>query len=93
MYEKGALESGKGASIEELIVGRERNKKYELTTMDRLRFRTRYFSDSGIIGTKSFVMQYYEMFKSNFGPCKSKKPKKIAGFDGVYSLKRLINDV
>ncbi len=93
LYEKGALDSEKGASIEELIVERERDKKYEMTSMDRLRFKTRYFTDSGIIGTKSFVIHYYEMFKSNFNPSKSKRPKKVAGFDAVYSLKRLINEV
>ena len=60
--------------------------------MGRLRFKTRYFTDSGIIGTKSFVSRYYEMFKSNFGS-KTKKPKKVTGFDEFYSLKRLSNEL
>ncbi len=93
LYEKGGLDTEKGASIDEKIIARERNKKYELTTMDRLRFRTRYFTDSGIIGTKSFVNSYYDMFKSNFGSDKTKKPNKVKGLDGVYSLKRLSNEM
>ncbi len=32
------------------------------------------------------------MFKSTFGLGKSKNTKKIAGFDPVYSLKRLTNE-
>ncbi len=91
LYEKGGLDTEKGASIDEKIIASERNKNYEFTTMDRLRFRTRYFTDSGIIGTKSFVNNYYDMFKVNFGSDKSKTPKRVAGLDGVYSLKRLSN--
>ena len=92
LYEKGGLESDKGPPIDEVIIAKERDKNYELTTMDRLRFKTRYFTDSGIIGTKSFVSRYYEIFKSNFGS-KTKKPKKVTGFDEFYSLKRLTNEL
>jgi len=91
LYEKGGLESEKGASIDQEIIAKERSKNYELTTIDRLRFKTRYFTDSGIIGTKSFVNCYYEMFKNNFRS-KDKIPKKVNGLDGVYSLKRLSNE-
>ncbi len=93
LYEKGGLDTGKGASIDERIIAGERKKKYEFTTMDRLRFRTRYFTNSGIIGTKSFVNDYYDMFKGNFGTDKPKKPKKVTGLDGIYSLKRLSNEM
>ena len=93
LYEKGGLDTEKGASIDEGIIAKERGKNYELTPMDRLRFKTRYFTDSGIIGTKSFVSRYYEMFKDNFGSKHIKKPKKIKGFNEVYSLKRLSNEM
>ena len=56
--------------------------------MDMLRFRTRYFTDSGIIGTKAFVGRHYEMFKNNFGSM-DKILQKVMGLDGAYSLKRL----
>ncbi len=92
VYEKGGLETNRGAFIDEKIIAKERDKNYELTTMDRLRFRTRYFTDSGIIGTKSFVSRHYEMFKENFASKHAKKPKMIGGLDGVYSLKRLSNE-
>ena len=92
LYEKGAIETVKGMSIEEDVVKKERDKDYKLTSIDRLRFKTRYFTDSGIIGTKGFVSNYYEMFKWCFNTSNEKKPKKISGLDGIYSLKRLANE-
>ncbi len=92
LYEKGGLETEKGASINERIIAKERGKKYKLTPVDRLRFRTRYFTDSGIIGTKAFVGRYYEEFKANFASDKNRKFKRVTGLDGVYSLKRLSNE-
>ena len=92
LYEKGAIETVKGVSINEAVIKKERNKDYKLTTIDRLRFKTRYFADSGIIGTKGFVSHYYEMFKGCFNTRNEKKPKKISGLDGIYSLKRLVNE-
>ena len=90
MYEKGALEVVKGASIGDAVIGKERDKNYELTTVDRLRHKTRYFTDSGIIGTKGFVSHYYEQFKDYFNTSRTKNPKKISGFHDIYSLKTLV---
>ena len=92
IYEKGAIETTKRMSITEAVIKKERDKEYKLTSMDRLRFKTRYFTDSGIIGTKGFVFHYYEMFKGCFNTSKEKKPKRISGLDGIYSLKRLSNE-
>ena len=89
MYEKGALETEKGTTIEDAVIDKERGKDYELTTVDRLRYKTRYFTDSGIIGTKGFVNGYYKQFKNYFYTSRTKKPKKIAGLNGIYSLKTL----
>jgi len=52
-------------------------------------YRTRYFSDSGIIGSKKFVSTNYERFKHFFYSKHEKKPKPIKGLEGMYSLKRL----
>ncbi|MEA1945944.1 MAG: hypothetical protein U9N83_01430 [Thermodesulfobacteriota bacterium] len=58
-----------------------------------LRYRTRYFTDSGIIGSKTFVSRNYERFKHLFMTKHRKKPKPIPipinGLSGMYSLKRL----
>jgi len=79
VYEKGSL-SG---------IERERSKGFEIIPVDRFRYRTRYFADSGVIGTKVFVQRYYEQFKHHFSSNKEKVPKGIKGLDGVYSMKRL----
>ena len=54
-----------------------------------LPIRTRYFTDSGIIGTKEYVSISYKRFKGIFMSKREKIPKPVAGLDGVYSLKRL----
>ncbi len=89
LYKKGGIESSKGATINESIIENERVGNYELTNIDRFLYRTRYFTDSGIIGTKGFVNRYYEQFKDYFNKCRTKMPNKISGCDGLYSLKNL----
>jgi len=70
-------------------MGKERKKEFKISRVDRFRYRTRYFSDSGIIGTKEFVSINYKRFKGIFMSKREKVPKPVAGLDGVYSLKRL----
>jgi hypothetical protein len=50
--------------------------------------KIRYFTDSGIIGSKEFVKTYYDRFKKFF-TSQEKEPKVVKGLKGVYSLKRL----
>ena len=38
------------------ILEKERKTDFEISRLCRFRYRTRYFSDSGIIGTKEFVL-------------------------------------
>lgn len=61
----------------------------ELSGVDRFRYRTRYFTDSGIIGTKDFVERVYGEFRDLFSSKHEKRPKVIEGLEGVFSLKRL----
>jgi REP element-mobilizing transposase RayT len=51
--------------------------------------RTRYFTDSGVIGSKEFVSSCYRRFEHHFTCRHEKKPQRIGGLEGVYSLKRL----
>jgi putative transposase len=92
VYEAGALERPEKAQakvIEEAIVEKARKKDFEITRADRFRCRTRYFSDSGIIGSKEFVFNTYLQFKELFQSRHEKKPKRVKGLSGIYSLKRL----
>ncbi len=68
---------------------KERERASEISKLDRFRYRTRYFSDSGVIGTKAFVAGLYEKFKALFSSKHPKAPRSIKGLDGIYSLKRL----
>jgi len=92
VYEAGAVdrsEKGQRKVIGDAALKKERQKNYKISRSDRFRSRTRYFTDSGIIGTKEFVSENYRRFKSVFMSKREKVPKRVAGLDGVYSLKRL----
>ncbi|MBL7225252.1 MAG: transposase [Desulfobacteraceae bacterium] len=83
VYEKGGL-------IKEV---EDRSQGLEFSGVDRFRYRTRYFTDSGIIGTRAFVSRFYEAFKGHFSSKHKKRPRLIQGLDGVYSLKRLSESI
>jgi len=92
VYEAGALKGADGKSsstIDEEILEKERNTDFQVSRLRRFRYRTRYFSDYGIIGSKEFVSTNYRRFKHIFQSKHEKKPKPIKGLDGMYSLKRL----
>ena len=44
VYETGAVDAGKGATIDQKIVNKERRRKYKISRSDRFRYRTRYFT-------------------------------------------------
>jgi len=89
--EKDLDRSGKPSArvIDKSAVDKERKNDFELKRVRRFRYRTRYFTDSGIIGTKEFVSVNYQRFKDIFMSKREKVPKAVVGLDGVYSLKRL----
>ncbi len=92
VYEAGAVDRyriGQNKVIREAVVEKERKKEFKNSRVDRFRYKTRYFTDSGIIGTKDFVSKNYKRFKDIFMSKREKIPKAVAGLDGVYSLKRL----
>ena len=92
VYEAGAVnqpDKGKTKEMGDKILEKERRKEFELSTCDRFRYRTRYFTDSGIIGSKAFVSENYQRFKHLFYSKHEKRPRSIKGLDGMYSLKRL----
>ena len=69
VYEAGAVnrpEKGKTRVIGARILEKERNREFELSRNNRFRYRTRYFTDAGIIGSKQFVSENYQRFKHLF---------------------------
>ena len=90
VYEKGSLDDGKGgATLSPEVVETEKAKGFQPTPQDRFRQRTRYFTDSGVIGSKAFVARQSQRFQECFQAKKEKKPIPIAGMEGCFSLKRL----
>jgi hypothetical protein len=92
VYEAGAISRHnkmQAKVINDKVVAKERKRDFEISRISRFRYRTRYFTDSGIIGSKEFVSENYQRFKHLFYSKHEKKPKPIKGLSGVYSLKRL----
>jgi len=86
-------EKGNVKVIEDKVLEKVRRREFELSRSDRFRYRTRYFTDSGIIGSKEFVSTNYQRFKHLFYSKHEKKPKPIKGLEGMYSLKRLSENI
>jgi putative transposase len=92
MYHAGSInrpDKGKVKVIDPRILKKEKRKDFQITQASRLRYRTRYFTDSGIIGSKAFVSNHYQQFKHLFQSKNEKIPKPIEGLAGIYSMKRL----
>ncbi|MBM4311483.1 MAG: hypothetical protein FJ119_11140 [Deltaproteobacteria bacterium] len=89
VYEVGELETGHGARIAPGIAEQERRKGYALTRKDRFLRRSRYFTDSAVIGSREFVLESFQRFRTALNISKDRLPKRVAGLEGMYSLKRL----
>ena len=85
VYEAGAVdrsEKGQRKVIGDKILEKERNREFELSRNDRFRYRTRYFTDSGSIGSKEFVSINYQRFKDGFMSKREKIPKREVCVEG-----------
>ena len=89
VYETGALDTGKGKVMDSALVQAERMKKFLLTRAQRFKYRTRYFTDSGIIGSKAFVQEVFDGVKHLLGSKDERRFTPVAGVKGVYSMKKL----
>jgi len=96
VYEVGSLnqpEKGNIRVIADKALEKERSRGFELSKSDRFKYRTRFFTDSGIIGSKEFVSTHYQRFKTLFKSKHEKKPQPVKGLEGIYSLKRLSESI
>ena len=89
VYEAGAIdrpEKMKSKVIDGKILEKERKQDYNLNRIQRFHYRTRYFTDSGIIGSKAFVRKNYQRFKDRFQSKHEKKPKHFKGQINHFSI-------
>ncbi|WP_462325921.1 transposase [Desulfoplanes sp.] len=89
VYETGAVDTGKGKPMDAKIVKKERKKNFELKRFELFCYRTRYFSDAGILGSKEFVREVFDQVKHLLQSKDSRRFTPLAGSGGVYSMKRL----
>jgi hypothetical protein len=89
LYRAGAIGRGIGVALDEKLLEKERRREFRLPASRRMLYRTRYFTDSGIIGTREYVRRTYRQVMDKFGAKRDKVPKPICGLEGIYSLKRL----
>lgn len=88
VYETGAEDAGKGAILDGQILDKERKKGYKMRRAELFRYRSRYFTDGGIIGSKEFVGDVFDQIKFLLNSKDQRKFKPIGGI-GIYSMKRL----
>ena len=79
IYEKGNVQG----------IEKETEKEFKLNDINRFRYRTRYFTDSGTTGCKVFLNRLYRQFRNRFPSKKEKHQNHIKGLRGIYSLKRI----
>jgi len=89
VYETGAVDTGKGKPIDPKIVKKEKNRNFELKRFELFCYRTRYFSDAGILGSKEFVREVFDQVKHLLQSKNERHFTSLAGAQGVYSMKRL----
>ncbi|TVQ96262.1 MAG: hypothetical protein EA399_16185 [Desulfovibrionales bacterium] len=89
VYETGAMDTGKGKQMKKEVVEKERKKNYRLSRVDVFRHRCRYFTDSGIIGSKEFVSELFDGVKHLLDSKDKRRFTPVGGVEGVYSMKRL----
>jgi REP element-mobilizing transposase RayT len=89
IYETGAVDTGKGRPMDAAIVARERKKNFVLKRFEIFRYRTRYFSDAGVLGSKAFVQEVFDQIKHLLKSKDTRKFPSMSGVNGVYAMKRL----
>jgi len=51
VYETGAVDARKGAVMNQKVVDKKKKRKYRVSRAERFLHRSRYFTDSGILGS------------------------------------------
>ena len=93
VYEAGAIDHPNKPTAQKIrksVLRKARNKDFKPTRMERFLIRTRYFTDSGVIGSKAFVWESFKQFHDLFQNPGRRRPKPVRGLEGIYSLKQLV---
>ncbi len=63
--------------------------KNKIDEYRKFKYRTKYFTDSWVIGSKEYVSSNYQQFKGMFYAKREKIPNPLKEFPGIYTLKKL----
>jgi hypothetical protein len=80
VYARGGVDTEKGKILDAVPLPE---------SVERFIQRTRFFTDAGIIGSREFVRQGFELFRDIIQPKRERKPYRIKGLEQIYSMKRL----
>ena len=90
VYEVGSLERSDGKRpIPKAISGKEERAGYRITRPALFRYRSRYFTESVVLGSRVFVKALYRRLQPCLKTRKDRAPVRVQGSEGLYSLKRL----
>lgn len=89
VYHTGTLEKTAKAKISQKSFKEEAADKFSITPTRQLMFRTRYLTDSGVIGSRAFIEETFQRFKDRVPSKRKRAPKEVPGITGVFALKRL----
>ncbi len=94
VYEVGSIAYPDGKrSIPKSISEREGRDGYRVSRVLIFRYRSRYFTESVVLGSKEFVRGVYGKLQSFMKTKQDRDPFKVQGIEGLYSLRRLREEV
>lgn len=89
VYETGAIDTCNGQTMDLNIVEQERTKGFGMTRVDLFAHRCRYFTDSGIIGSREFVEKGFKIVQHVLKSKNERRFTRISGLSSIYSMKKL----
>jgi hypothetical protein len=78
------IDRGRGAVLDKKLLEEGQRREFKLPAGRRMLYRTRYFTDSGIIGSREYVRRFYRAVQDRFAAKRDKISKPIVGLDGIY---------
>ena len=90
VYEAGSVEHPESKRpIPKAILQAEGKGDYRVSQALLFRYRSRYFTESVVLGSKEFVREVYGDLRTFLKTKQDQDPTRINGLEGLYSLKRL----
>ncbi|MCP4682395.1 MAG: hypothetical protein GY864_08670, partial [Desulfobacterales bacterium] len=71
------------------VLKKEQKKGFKLTRTERFRYKTKYFTESGIMGSQEYVRETFLRLKHLFYNDLDRYPVLVTGLEDIYSLKQL----